>query len=1093
MKSIGSRFLIPFGLLAVFISIFVFHQAYEAGRKHAKELISQQAAVALEFNLAIRDYAADKIRPVMEDLGGMDMFMPETMSTSFISRSIFEGVRKKFPHFVIRFASENPRNPINTANPDELRMIQYFRQNPEVERRTEEIQIDGKRYLAHFTPKWMKKECLRCHDDPKDAPAELVKRYGATASFYRTVGDVAGLDTVAVPVEAISAPLAAEMRSQSMILATGLALLFGSILLVFRFVVTRRLVAMASHFNDIAAHAQSPWMIPVEVKGNDEISVVGVAFNKLVEQLRTTHASLELRVNQRTDELRNTNEQLQLELAERKRAQEALRESQQQLADIINFLPDATFVVDRGGKVIAWNRAMEEMTGIEAADMLGKGNYEYALPFYGERRPILIDSVTDPRQDIKAEYVWTERKGEVLTGEAYMPALGVGEVYLSATASALRDSKGNIVGAIQSIRDITERKRAEAALAESERRFSVFMDHLPAGIFIKDEAGRLLFANRFLREFFNWDQFVGKTTQELLPQEIAEQMLADDRKVLAEGPMVIHEKIADIHGAERLFDTHKFPIASDGAPILLGGIAVDMTDYKCATEALRQRTEELDQFFGIALDLLCIADTDGFFRRLNRAWEKTLGYSRDELMAKRFVDFIHPDDVDRTLATIATLASQKEVIDFVNRYRCKDGTYRWIEWRSAPAGNLVYAAARDITERKRAQEEKEQLEAQLRHAHKMEAVGTLAGGIAHDFNNILAAVIGYAEMALTDVPRFSPIQDYLQQVLKAGHRAKDLVKQILSFSRMHKCQERVPLEIAPIVNEALKLMRASLPTTIEIRQVIDTETAVVLADATEIHQVVVNLCTNAAQAMEETGGLLEVSLSEVVVVPEASGVPKDLNHGRYLRMTVSDTGHGMDPTILDRIFDPYFTTKPIGKGSGLGLAVVHGIVKRHQGAIDLRSMPGKGTIFTLYLPMVESKASVQGDLDTPIPRGNERILFVDDERALADLGQQMLEHLGYSVLTKTSSIEALQLFEAQPERFDLVITDYTMPQMTGATLAEEAMRVRPDIPVILCTGFTERITEEQSRDMRIAAFVLKPLNLRDMAQVVRRVLEKREH
>jgi PAS domain S-box-containing protein len=969
MKSVGGRFLIPFGLLAVFISVFVFHQTYEASRKHANELISQQAAIALEFNLAIRDYAAEKIRPVMENLGGKDMFMPETMSTSFISRSIFEEVRKKFPEYIIRFSSENPRNPINLANPDELRMIEYFRKNPGVDRRTEEIQIEGRRYLAHFTPKWMTLECMHCHDDPKDAPAELVKRYGETASFHRTLGDVAGLDTVAVPVEAINAPLASEMRSQSIILAAGLAFLFGSILLVFRFVVTRRLVAMATHFNEIAAHAETPWMTPVEVKGNDEISVVGVAFNQLVEQLRTTHTTLELRVSQRTDQLRKLNEHLQLELAERKRVEEALKESQQQLADIINFLPDATFVIDKAGKVIAWNRAMEEMTGIEVAAMLGGSNYEYALPFYGERRPILIDLVLEPNEEVEDKYAWTERKETVLRGEAHVPALGDGDVYLSATAGALRDSKGNIVGAIESIRDVTERKRAEAALATSEQRFSVFMDHLPAGVFIKDQEGRVLFANRYLKDIFGWGQVVGKTAEELLPRGIAQQMIADDRKVLAEGPMVIPETITDIHGAERFFDTYKFPIAAEGAPALLGGIAVDMTEHR------------------------------------------------------------------------------------------------------------------------RAQEEKENLEAQLRHAHKMEAVGTLAGGIAHDFNNILAAIIGYAEMALTDVPRSSPNRDYLQQVLSAGHRAKDLVKQILAFSRMNQYKKRVPVEIAPLMKEALKLLRASLPTTIEIRQSIDTETAVALADATEIHQVLVNLCTNAAQAMEESGGLLAVNLSEVVVDSETVGIPKDLKHGHYLRLTVSDTGHGMDPTILDRIFDPYFTTKGVGKGSGLGLAVVHGIVKRHQGAIDLCSEPGKGTTFTIYLPKIESKAALQEDVDTPIPRGTERILFIDDEEVLADLGQQMLEHLGYSVSVKTSSVEALELFKAQHEHFDLVITDYTMPQMTGAHLAEEVMHIRPDIPVILCTGFTERITEEKARDMRIRAFVLKPLNLRDMAEVVRKALD----
>jgi hypothetical protein len=314
MKSIGTRFLIPFGLIAVLISVFVFYQTYEASRKHAHELISRQAAIALEFNLAVRAYARAEIRPMYSSLVDKDVFHPETMSTSFISRSIFESVRMKFPEFVIRYASESPRNPSNMANPDEMRVIDYFRQNPEAQRLTEEIQIDGKRYLARFSVMWLTPECMRCHGDPEDAPAELITRYGATAGFNRTLGGVAGLDVVAVPVETINAPLFAEMRSQSIILSVGLALLFGSIFFVFRFFVTRRLTAMEGHFNEIASNADSQRLTPVEVKGNDEISVVGIAFNKLIEQLRSTHASLELRVSRRTEELRKANEQLQLEL-----------------------------------------------------------------------------------------------------------------------------------------------------------------------------------------------------------------------------------------------------------------------------------------------------------------------------------------------------------------------------------------------------------------------------------------------------------------------------------------------------------------------------------------------------------------------------------------------------------------------------------------------------------------------------------------------------------------------------------------------------------------------------------------------------------
>jgi CheY-like chemotaxis protein len=329
-------------------------------------------------------------------------------------------------------------------------------------------------------------------------------------------------------------------------------------------------------------------------------------------------------------------------------------------------------------------------------------------------------------------------------------------------------------------------------------------------------------------------------------------------------------------------------------------------------------------------------------------------------------------------------------------------------------------------------------------------------------------------------------------VLKASLRAKDLVNQILASSRQRQSLERTPIEIASIIEEALKLLRASLPTTIEIRQNIGCEMSVALADPTEVHQVLVNLCTNAAHAMEDEGGVLEISLAELTIDPETAATTADLKPGDYLRLTVSDTGHGIDPTTLERIFDPYFTTKAVGKGSGLGLAVVHGIVKRHEGAIMVNSQPGVGTSFHVYFPKVESLTAREVDgVEKPLPKGTERILFVDDEEILVEMGKGILEWLGYEVSAMTSSVGALELFSTHSDRFDVVITDYTMPHMTGVDLAKEMMRIRPDIPVILCTGFSERITEEKARAMGIRAFTMKPLNMRVIAETVRRVLDKK--
>jgi CheY-like chemotaxis protein len=372
----------------------------------------------------------------------------------------------------------------------------------------------------------------------------------------------------------------------------------------------------------------------------------------------------------------------------------------------------------------------------------------------------------------------------------------------------------------------------------------------------------------------------------------------------------------------------------------------------------------------------------------------------------------------------------------------------------------------------------------------MEAIGTLAGGIAHDFNNILSAIMGYTELAVLGVPEKLPAKQNLQEVLKASHRAKDLVRQILTFSRQGE-QERKPVLIFPIVKETLKLLRASLPSTIEIRQKIDSETGVIEANLTQIHQVVMNLCTNAAHAMRENGGVLEVSLVNVEMDIDTTAQHPDIHPGPYLRLTVSDTGIGIAPDLVERIFDPYFTTKKVGEGTGLGLAVVHGIVKSHGGIIKVYSELGKGSTFHVYFPLIDGFQEITETQKVELlPMGDhERVLFVDDEQALVELGEKMLEHLGYEVTVRTSSIEALELFRNQPDRFDLIITDFTMPNMTGDKLAQEVMRLRPGLPVILCTGFSERISEMKAKALGIQEFVMKPFDLNDLARTIRRALD----
>jgi len=405
----------------------------------------------------------------------------------------------------------------------------------------------------------------------------------------------------------------------------------------------------------------------------------------------------------------------------------------------------------------------------------------------------------------------------------------------------------------------------------------------------------------------------------------------------------------------------------------------------------------------------------------------------------------------------------------------------------APVLQATLQSNKEKNELKHAEEEKRRLETRLRQAQKIQAIGTLAGGIAHDFNNILAAILGYAELVRLQIPGGNRARDHLNEVVGSTYRARDLVKQILTFSRQAE-QERRPVYVHLLAKEALKLLRASLPSTIVFRQNIMSDSGMVMADPTEIHQVLMNLCTNAHEAMREKGGVLEVTLAPVDLGTNDLAKYPDLKPGPYLKLSVTDTGPGMYPQTVERIFDPYFTTKEKSSGTGLGLAVVHGIVTDLGGTIYVHSELGKGSAFHIFLPRVEEEAAREPETSEPLATGNERILFIDDEEPLVDTVKQMLSHLGYQVVTRTSSIEALELFREGPDQFDLVITDMTMPNMTGDRLAKELMGIRSDIPIILCTGFSERITKEEAKRVGVKEFLMKPIASSEMAQVIRRTL-----
>lgn len=487
----------------------------------------------------------------------------------------------------------------------------------------------------------------------------------------------------------------------------------------------------------------------------------------------------------------------------------------------------------------------------------------------------------------------------------------------------------------------------------------------------------------------------------------------------------------------------------------------------------------------------------------NERWAEIIGYSLKELTPisiDTWINNTHPDDLDSSNEMLQKhFNGETDYYDSECRMKHKNGQWIWIldrgkviSWTDDGKPQWMFGTHIDITSRKLAEEEREKLQAQLNQVQKMESIGNLAGGIAHDFNNILFPIVGMSEMLLEDLPTGSPEWENVQEILKAGMRGSDLVKQILAFSRQSE-HKIIPTRIQNVFKEVIKLSRAIIPTNIEIYQDIQQDCGMVMADPSQIHQIGMNIVTNAFHAIGDTGGKISVKLRQTVLETlEPSDIT--LSPGIYAVLSVSDTGHGISEDLIGKIFDPYFTTKEQGKGTGLGLAVVYGIVKEHKGKIKVYSETGKGTTFDIYLPLMEKFDGTEALMKTEgCQGGNERILLVDDEESVARLEAQMLTRLGYNVTFHVSSYKALGAFQNNPDAFDLIITDMTMPEMTGDQLAIEILLIKPDIPIIICTGFSERINKEQAENIGLKGFLMKPVVKSDMAKMVRKVLDEAQN
>jgi PAS domain S-box-containing protein len=658
-------------------------------------------------------------------------------------------------------------------------------------------------------------------------------------------------------------------------------------------------------------------------------------------------------------------------------------------------------------------------------------------------------------------------------------------------------TRADMAVALEKLRqEIAERQRAAKALGESEAKYRELVQNANSIILRFDTAGRITFFNEFAQRFFGYRE------NEIIGQNVVGTIVPLRESGGRDLDAIIADLIRDPdrywrnenenvkRNGERVWIawTNKAILGADGKVSQILCIGMDITQRKRSEEALRIEKEKFRLLVETSPLGVALIGKDATYKYINPRFSEIFGYTlKDVPTGKEWFEKAYPEAHYRRQSISAWVddlsrSGPGEIRPRIFTVTCKDGTKKEINFQPVSQETedqlVLYE---DISERRR-------LEVQLRQAQKMEAIGTFAGGIAHDFNNILAAILGYTELALGKTPRETPLHQDLQEVFRSGLRARDLVKQILTFSRQAE-QQLQPVQINLIVKEALRFLRSSLPASIEIRQSIAGNDRV-LANPIQIHQVLMNLCANAKHAMRQTGGVLEVSLTKVRLDNDFAAAHREAVAGPYLKLTVTDSGEGMPAEVLEKIFEPFFTTKGKEEGTGLGLAVVHGIVRSCGGFITVDSEPGRGSTFNVFLPVIERRAKVQDAEKAPLPCGSERVLLVDDERLLTDIGKQMLERFGYRVTTRTSSVEALELFKVQPDQFDLVITDMTMPNMSGLELAAEIIGLRPEMPIILCTGFSEKITSAGAEAVGIRAFLLKPVALPDLLRAVRRILDK---
>jgi len=763
-------------------------------------------------------------------------------------------------------------------------------------------------------------------------------------------------------------------------------------------------------------------------------------------------------------------------LVESKQATELLLQSEKMNRTLLEGSPVCNKIIDLNSKLQFMSAA-----GIARLKIPDVNEY------YGQPYP--FDFFCEASRKAISEKLKSAFAGKTAEIECISNDKEGNELWFLHTFVPVLDNNGQIKFVIGSSVETTERRQAEVALRESEAQFRSVFDNTSDSIIITDATGTITYWNRGSQNIFGYtqDEIIGTSIDRLMPEDIKrekdEALTAYDdvRDKINFGILqksYAKRKDGSIFSADVTLSSWE----RDGTYYFCS-IIRDITEREKAEKNLDLERKQLLSIFDGMDEVIYIADPETYeLLYINGPFRKQWGNGIGKKCHKILQNLDSPCPFCSNHIIFTENPGSSYVWEWQNKvnkhwYRCIDKAIQW------PTGKLVrFEIAIDITDLKNA-------EAQLRQSQKMESVGTLAGGIAHEFNNILGGIFGFLDIAREDAPGNSPIRESLDEIQRLGMRARDVVKQILAFSRKEPHQKK-PIRLSSVIEKELKMLRATIPKTIEIRQKMDNTCGTVLVDQTQIQQVLMNLCVNAKDAMQEKGGVLEISLSPVVVRMENLQQYPDLSPGEYVKLSVKDTGRGIAPENMDKIFDPFFTTKDVGEGTGLGLSVVHGIVKDHAGIITVSSELGKGTTFSLLFSVTDTEVTAKAE-EKFLPTGTENILIVDDEDFMVFPQKRILEKLGYRVTAMTSSLEALELFRKKPQAYDLIITDLTMPHLTGDRLASEITSIRPDMPVILTTGYADSVDSEEIKQSGIKAFISKPFQREELARTIRLMLDKK--